>query len=209
MKSFSLLLALGLIGYPGRIVNFDADPLGKVPPGWSVPVASGSSASRWEILRDQSAPTQPYVLAQLSADPTANHFPLAIFNGVNLRDGDVSVRLKPVAGSLDQSGGVVFRYRDAGNYYLASTDARRQDVSLFKVENGVRTPIGSPVKHDVPANAWRILKISVTGPRIQVYLDHRRILTAADNTFAAAGKVGLWTARDSVTYFDDFRVYPK
>jgi hypothetical protein len=42
-----------------------------------------------------------------------------------------------------------------------------------------------------------------------VYLDHRRILSAEDSTFTGAGKVGLWTARDSVTYFDDFRVYPK
>jgi hypothetical protein len=205
---FSILLALGLVGFPGRIINFDTDRLGKVPSGWSVPMANGS-ASRWEVLRDRTAPTQPYVLAQLSADPTANHFPLAILNSVDLRDGDVSVRLKPVAGSLDQSGGVVFRYRDAGNYYLASTDARQQDVALFKVENGQRFPIGFPVKHDLPPNAWRILKISVAGPHIQVYLDHRRILTAADSTFTAAGKVGLWTARDSVTYFDDFRVYPK
>jgi hypothetical protein len=209
MKPFSILLALGLIGSQGRIVNFDADPLGKVPFGWSVPASGGNSVSRWEVLRDTTAPTQPYVLAQLSADPTSTHFPLAIFNAVDLRDGEVSVRLKPVGGSLDQSGGVVFRYRDAGNYYLAETDARRQDVALFKVENGQRVPIGLPVKHDVPANAWRILKISVSGPRIQVYLDHRRILAAADNTFTTAGKVGLWTARDSVTYFDDFRVYPK
>ena len=171
-------------------------------------MADGGAASRWEVLRDLTAPTQPYVLAQLSADPTANHFPLAILNAVDLRDGDVSVRLKPVAGSLDRSGGLVFRYRDAENYYLVIADARRQDVALFKVENGWRIPIGS-VKHDVPANAWRILKISVAGPRIQVYVDHRRVLTAADNTFTSAGKVGLWTARDSVTYFDDFRVYPK
>jgi hypothetical protein len=205
---FSILLALGLIGYPGRIINFDTDPLGKVPSGWSVPMANGS-VSRWEVLRDLTAPTQPYVLAQLSADPRANHFPLAILDAVNLRDGEVSVRLKPVAGSLDQSGGVVFRYRDAGNYYLASTDARQQDVALFKVENGQRIPIGYPVKHDLPPNVWRILKISVTGPHIKVYLDHRRVLAAVDNTFTAAGKVGLWTARDSVTYFDDFRVYPK
>jgi len=209
MKSFSLLLALGLVASPGRIVNFDADSLGKVPSGWSIPMADGGAASRWEVLLDRTAPTQPYVLAQLSADPRADHFPIAILNAVNLRDGDVSVRLKPVAGSLDRSGGLVFRYRDAGNYYLATADARQQDVALYKVENGWRIPIGSPVKHDVPPNAWRILKISVAGPRIQVYLDHRRILTAADNTFTAAGKVGLWTARDSVTYFDDFRVYPK
>jgi hypothetical protein len=204
---FSLLLALGLVASPGRIINFDADALGKIPPGWSAPIANGGSASRWEVLRDRTAPTQPYVLAQLSEDPRANRFPLAILNAVELRDGDVSVRLKPVAGQ-DRSGGVVFRYRDAGNYYLASTDDSQQDVALFKVENGRRFPIGS-VKHDVPANAWRILKISLAGPRIQVYLDHRRILTAADNSFTAAGKVGLCTAGDSVTYFDDFRVYPK
>lgn len=209
MKPFSILLALGLVASPGRIINFDADPLGKVPSGWTVPMAGSGSASRWEVLRDLTAPTQPYVLAQLSADSGANRFPLAIFNAVSLRDGDVSVRLKPVAGRLDQSGGVVFRYRDAGNYYLASTDARQQDVALFKVENGQRIPIGSPVKHEVPANAWRILKISVSGARIQVYLDHRRILSAEDSTFTAAGKVGLSTARDSVTYFDDFRIYPR
>jgi hypothetical protein len=205
---FSLLLALGLVASPGRIINFDADALGKIPPGWSAPIANGGSASRWEVLRDRTAPTQPYVLAQLSEDPRANRFPLAILNAVDLRDGDVSVRLKPVAGLQDESGGVVFRYRDADNYYLALADARQQEVALFKVENGQRFPIGS-VKHDVPANAWRILKISLAGPRIQVYLDHRRILTAADYTFTAAGKVGLWTAGDSVTYFDDFRVYPK
>ena len=209
MKPFSFLLAFGLIASPGRIINFDTEPLGKVPPGWSVPMVTGGSASQWEILRDRTAPTQPYVLAQLSADPKGNRFPLAILNAVSLRDGDVSVRLKPVAGRLDQSGGVVFRYRDPSNYYLALADARQQEVALFKVENGRRIPIGSPVKHDVPANEWRILKISVAGPRIQVYLDHRRILRAEDSAFTGAGKVGLWTARDSVTYFDDFRVYPK
>src|ERR1035441_4182547 len=149
MKPFSFLLAFGLIASPGRIFNFDTEPLGKVPPGWTVPMATGGSASQWEILRDRTAPTQPYVLAQLSEDPRANRFPLAILNAVELRDGDVSVRLKPVAGQ-DRSGGVVFRYRDAGNYYLASTDDSQQDVALFKVENGQRIPIGS-VKHDVPA----------------------------------------------------------
>src|ERR1035441_1365688 len=87
MKPFSFLLAFGLIASPGRIFNFDTEPLGKVPPGWTVPTATGGSASQWEILRDRTAPTQPYVLAQLSADPRGNRFPLAILNSVNLRDG--------------------------------------------------------------------------------------------------------------------------
>ncbi len=204
----SVLLAFGLVTAPGRIINFDTGQIGKVPSGWSVPAAE-AGAARWEVMRDLSAPTQPYVLAQLSADAAANHNPLAILDGLDLRDGDVSVRLKPVAGTQDQSGGVVFRYRDANNYYVAVTDAMRREVALFKVQNGRRSPIGAPVKHDVPANAWRILKISLAGPRIQVYLDHRRLLSASDSAFTGAGKVGLATERDSVTYFDDFRVYPK
>jgi hypothetical protein len=40
-------------------------------------------------------------------------------------------------------------------------------------------------------------------------VDHRRILEGEDNTFTHAGRVGLCTIADSVTYFDDFRVYPR
>src|ERR1017187_2429375 len=116
MKPFSFLLAFGLIASPDESLTSEPDPRAKVPPGWTVPMATGGSASQWEILRDRTAPTQPYVLAQLSADPKGNRFPLAILNSVNLRDGDVSVRLKPVAGRVDQAGGVVFRYRDPSNY---------------------------------------------------------------------------------------------
>ncbi|HUP02862.1 MAG TPA: hypothetical protein VMU19_02655 [Bryobacteraceae bacterium] len=208
MKALGFLLALGLVTSPGRIINFDSGTLGRMPSGWTAPAAAGGAA-RWEVMRDLSAPTQPYVLAQLSSYDSANRFPLAILDGSNLRDGEVSVRLKPVSGTLEESGGVVFRYRDANNYYVAETDARRREVALYRVENGQRFPIGAAVKHDLPPNAWRILKISVSGPHIQVYVDHRRILTAADNGYTGAGKVGLATARDSVTYFDDFRVYPK
>jgi hypothetical protein len=49
----------------------------------------------------------------------------------------------------------------------------------------------------------------VRGSRFQVYVNHRRILQADDKTFSGPGRLGLWTVADSVTYFDDFRVYPK
>jgi hypothetical protein len=148
-------------------------------------------------------------LAQVSSDPTGDRFPLAILDNMSLRDGDVSVRIKPVAGREDQAGGLVWRYRDANNYYLARANALEENVALYKVENGRRIPLGPGVRHDIPSNGWSILKVSVRGNRFQVYLDHRRILQGWDNTFATAGKVGLWTVADSVTYFDDFRVYPK
>ena len=208
MRPFTWLMAFGLIGPTVRIFNFDTAPLGRVPPGWTVAMTHHGAAPQWEIRRDLSAPTQPYVLAQVSTDPTGNRFPLAILDSVEFHDGDVSVRLKPVAGRQDEAGGVVFRYIDENNYYLARANAVQDNVALFKVENGERTQI-AVARHDLPLNVWEILKVSARGARLQVYVDHRRILQAWDATFSGSGKVGLWTVGDSVTYFDDFRVYTR
>jgi hypothetical protein len=211
MKTLSWLVSLGLLATSGRVVNFDTFPLGKTPPGWTVAMTNRGRAPQWEIRRDNSAATQPYVLAQVSTDPTGDRSPLAILDNMSLRDGDVSVRIKTVSGHEMQAGGVVWRYRDANNYYLARANALENNVAVFKVQNGLRIPIHPGVKHDLPANGngWSILKVSVRGNRFQVYLDHRRILQGTDNTFIGFGGVGLWTVGDSVTYFDDFRVYPR
>jgi hypothetical protein len=126
-----------------------------------------------------------------------------------VKDADISVRLKPLTGHADQAGGVIFRYKDSNNYYLARANALDNSVALFKVQNGQAFPLCAEVRHDIPADAWSILKVSVRGSKFQVYINHRRILQAEDVTFPATGKVGLWTKGNSATYFDDFRVYPK
>ena len=149
------------------------------------------------------------MFAQVSTDPARDRYPMAILNDVTFRDGDVSVRLKPVSGREVQAGGLVWRYRDENNYYLARANALEKNVQVFKVENGVRHPLMAGVHHEIPSNAWSILKVSARGNRFQVYMDHRRILQGWDNTFMSGGKVGLWTVADSVTYFDEFRVNPK
>src|ERR1035437_2075690 len=207
MKTLGWLFVFGLLAPPGKVVNFDTAPLGKTPPGWSVAITNKGAAPRWEIRKDRTAPTQPYVLAQVSTDPNSTRFPLAIYDGLSLRDAVVSVRIKPVSGREGQAGGVVWRYRDENNYYLARANALDDNVVLYKVENGRKIALNPGVKHPIPANAWSILKVSVRGNRFQVYLDQRRVLEGFDGTFAGTGKVGLWTLADSVTYFDDFRVY--
>jgi hypothetical protein len=208
MKAFLFAIVFGLMSSPGKVIDFDSATLGKMPPGWSAAVTNGGPAPKWEVLRDTSAPTQPYVFAQVSKDP-ANHYPLAILDTLAVRDGDISVRVKPLSGHAEQTGGVVFRYRDPNNYYVARANALDHTVGLFKVQNGQSTPLAAGVPHDIPAGAWSILKVSVRGKRFQVYVNHRRVLQAQDTTFGQSGKVGLWTKGDASTYFDDFRVYPK
>jgi hypothetical protein len=209
MLPLSLLISFGLLRPNGTVVNFDTDTLGRVPPGWSVTMASRGLAPRWEVRRDSSAPTQPYVLAHLCNYSGTDRGPLAIFDSLSLRDGDVSVRIKAVSGRQDEIGGVVWRYRDPGNYYLALANAVSHNVAIFRVQDGHRVQLRVPVPHDIEPDAWNILKVAVRGSRFQVYINHRRILEVWDHTFAASGKVGLWTMDDSLTYFDDFRVYPR
>lgn len=209
MKALTLLFSFGLVASTGRVVTFDNATVGKAPAGWSFAQTNRGGAPQWRVVKDTSAPTPPYVLAQVSNDATDDRCPLAIFDGVSVLNGDFSVRIKPVAGQEDRAAGVVWRYHDPNNYYLARANALTHNIAIFKVENGQRTQISTAVQHDIPSNSWSILKVSVRGKRFQVYVNHRRLLQSEDATFRSPGKVGLWTIADSVTYFDDFRVYPK
>jgi hypothetical protein len=217
MTVFAWLVSFGLLASPVNVITFDRESLGKTPPGWTIPMNYRGAAPRWQIVHDPTAPTRPYVLAQVATDTHTDRFPLAILDRISMRDGDLSVRLKPVSGLHDQVGGLVFRYRDEKNYYVVRADAMGDDVALYRVENGRHVPIlprGMPpssfeVKHNIPANAWQILKVSFRGNQFQVYVNHRRLFQAQDSAYVGPGKVGLCTAADSVTYFNDFRVSPK
>jgi hypothetical protein len=209
MKLLLGLLVFGLTANAVRVVNFDNAQLGKTPPGWTIAMTNHGRAPQWEVRRDGSAPTQPYVLAQLATDPIGDRCPLAIWDGVSLRDGEVSVRLKPLSGHDVEAGGIVWRYRDANNYYLARANATDKNVQVFKVVNGLRMPLMAGVRHDITPNEWSTLKVWARGNRFQIYIDHRRVLQGQDSTFTGPGKVGLWTVADSVTYFDDFRISPR
>jgi len=119
MKPLGIIFAFGWVVSTGTVVTFDSGQVGRAPSGWTVAMTNHGAPPQWQILKDQSAPTKPYVLAQTSTD-TTDRFPLAILNTLSVKDGDVSVRIKPVSGKEDRAGGVVWRYHDADNYYLAS-----------------------------------------------------------------------------------------
>jgi hypothetical protein len=47
---------------------------------------------------------------------------------------------------------------------------------------------------------------SLEGDPFIVYFNGEQAFETEDQTFTKAGKTGLWTKGDSVTYFDDFTV---
>jgi hypothetical protein len=217
MKTLGWLMSFALWGTVTQTINFDSARPGSVPPGWTTVAPVSGAPARWEVLKDPSAPSPPYVFAQVSNDAAASRCPLAILNKTEVKDGDLSVKVKPVGGREERAGGLVWRYQDPNNYYLVRANALENTIVLFKVEDGKRTPLMSRgaaphsfgVKHPVPANQWSVLKVHFHGPLFSVYFNHKRLFEVLDSTFAQAGKVGLWTKADSVTYFDDFRIAGK
>jgi hypothetical protein len=186
-------------------LDFEDSSDGKIPPNVSTGLTGKGKAVHWTVLDDPSAPAGKKVLAEVSSDPTDNRFPLAIIDGPVAPDVDASVKFKPVSGRVDQAAGLVVRLSDSDNYYVARANALENNVRLYRVVNGRRHQIaGANIR--VPSGQWQELRMRIEGSRIDVFLNGASQIRAEDTTFASAGRVGLWTKADSVTYFDDFVV---
>ena len=212
---FWLNTAFGLA--ESKTWNFDKDKTHALPAGWLSEHTGQGAKGDWQVIADATAPSKPNVLAQLSGDPTGYRFPLAIVDNTSHKDLEMSVRFKTISGKEDQGAGLVWRYRDANNYYIVRANALENNVVLYKVENGKRislAPKGTPgktygVKAKVPGNVWNKLSVRASDNLFTVSFNDQKLFEVEDSTFPQPGKVGLWTKADSVIHFDDFTVSGK
>lgn len=193
------------------VLDFDTAEVGKLPANFSTALTGGGGPVAWVVKEESSAPSGRNVLAQTSTDETSSRFPLCLYDDFTAKDVTVSVKFKPISGKVDQAAGIVWRYLDKDNYYIVRANALENNVVLYKVENGKRTdlkPIGAGLfaygkKATVLSGQWSELRVTAKGNRFEVSVNGESLLTVEDNTFTAAGKVGLWTKADSVTFFDN------
>jgi hypothetical protein len=181
-----------------QTVNFDNAPAGVAPAGWTA-TKTGSGNEKWTVERDENAPSKPNVLKQSGAAA----YPVCFNNQISLRDGFVEVKFKPISGKEDQAGGVVWRLKDADNYYVARANALEDNVTIYDAVNGRRTE-RKRTSMKVASNQWHTLRVDFQGNHFSVTLDGKKALEWDDEKFKDAGKIGVWTKADSVTLFDDF-----
>jgi hypothetical protein len=125
----------------------------------------------------------------------------------------ISASIPASSGRVDQAA-VVWRYRDANNYYVVRANTPSNVVLQGRERKAGDLPLkGSGrtygKKAPVPKNTWGQLGVTVRGPVHTVSLDGQGLYEVEDATFTGAGKVGLWTKADSVTYFDDLTIVPR
>ena len=182
------------------VCNFDALPLGAALVGFRSEVTGAGPPGTWRIEQDGIANR---VLSQLSSDATDNRFPLCTVDGFEERDVSVSCRFKTISGQVDQAAGMVVRFANERKYYVVRANALEDNVRLYHVVDGKRTQFAG-VAATVSPGEWHALRLDARGSRFEVFFDGKSLFTADDTTFPDAGRVGLWTKADSVTWFDDF-----
>jgi len=187
-------------------VNIAGMPTGSAPPNFEFALTGEGPISAWKVVMDPTAAAQK-AIAQTSTDRTDYRFPLAIYEPISATNVDVVVHFKPVAGKVDQAGGIAVRLLTPDDYYVVRANALEDNVRFYRVVKGSRQQIqGANLK--VAANQWHTLGLRAEGDRFTVSFDGKPLFTAQDRTFANAGKVALWTKADSVTHFDTISITP-
>ncbi len=192
-----VLLVVSTVAAGGFGFNFDDVKSGPAPSDFTV--ATGT----WQVRADDTAPSAPGMLVQ-AAQNEGSYFNVIVADEAKLKDLEVSVRFKSLSGVEDQGGGPVWRYLDINNYYIARYNPLEDNFRLYRVVDGRRKMLKSMTIGATPG--WHEIRVSMTGNHIECFYDGQLSLEAEDDTFTAAGRVGLWTKADAVTAFDDFEV---
>jgi hypothetical protein len=198
MKGLVIMATLFSATAAAQTAGFDTDPAGGLPAGWRSGV-TGRGVPKWTVEADASAPSKPNVLKQSGSGT----FPWCVRQDASLTDGWVEVKFKPLSGREDQAGGVVWRWKDGDNYYVARANALENNVSLYYTLDGRRNTL-KYVDAPVAGNAWHTLRVEFSGRKIRVIYDGKAAIETEDEHITGAGVVGVWTKADSVTLFDDF-----
>ena len=199
----------GQIVYKGesKIWGFDNDKQGEIAGGFSNQVTGKGGLGKWEVIEDDTAPSISNVIAQTSQEYSGSHFNMVVNEDEFYDNLELTVKFKGAEGREDQGGGPVWRYQDHNNYYIARANPLENNFRVYKVVDGKRIQMDS-VRLKGTGGEWHMIKILASKDRIQCFYDGQPYLEVKDGTFQKAGRIGLWTKADAVTYFDDLEARP-
>src|SRR6266853_3226245 len=96
-----------------NMVSFETDAVGATPKGW-IATSTGAGNPKWTIEQDQTAPSKLKVVKQSGRAA----YPLLLKDDTTIKDGFIEV--------------LVWRARDANNYYVVRANALEDNVVLYK-----------------------------------------------------------------------------
>jgi hypothetical protein len=134
------------------------------------------------------------------------YFPYAVATGIeDFRQGEISLRFKPLSGRIDQGAGILFNLKPNGDYLTVRANALENNLVLWKFEKGRRSSVKWVRDVPTPTKTWHDLKVVIKGTDVEGYLNGKLYLTH-QLAEPVSGKIGVWSKADSHMYVDDYRV---
>ncbi len=183
------------------VISFQNETETTVPKGFKVGNTCSKEA-KWNIINDAGNK----VVAQ-QAKNESDCFNILALDNLLYKNFTLTVKIKAIAGEEDQGGGLVWRYIDNNNYYIARCNPLENNFRFYKVVNGNRKQLKS-VDCAIKSGEWFTMSISMNGNNIVCSLNGNKMIEESDDTYPNAGKVGLWTKSDAQSYFDDLSIEP-
>ena len=177
---------------------------GGTPPVWKI-ISAEMPSSFSPLTGNTPGLNHVKVLAQTSGDMADEHFPMFVYPGDTFRNFKFSTKFKIVSGITEQMAGLVFRFQNVSNFYVARVSAAGHNVRFYKVVNGIRSdPIGPTL--DIPVGEWHKFGVQCEGNQITIFLDDKMVMPALGDSTFTEGKIGFWTKSDSISYFSDGQI---
>lgn len=146
------------------------------------------------------------VLRQQDLPDAKDRPTLAIIRDDDFEHVQATVKIKAVGGKLEQCAGLVWRMKDAENYLLARFDIEDKQMRLVRVVDGNRVIFAEKNELKVQLDQWYTLRVDHRGEQVSVYLDNDIVLMGEDRHIRKPGRVGLYTASDSIINFKQLTV---
>ncbi len=168
--------------------------------GFVAPIPGGGA---W-VLTDHAPATGGRALVNHAGDADGRPA-LAVAQAARSRDVRASTRCK--VGETGSACGLVFRFHDEANHYVAHIDSTTDRIALEVVLGGMPRTLASvpaPSDHGV----WQELAVEARSSRLAVIWNGRKVIEAHDATLAVPGGVGLWAPSATVAIFDELAIEP-
>lgn len=182
------------------IVDFENTTLNVLPSGCTATATGKPESINWNVVNDNDN----NVLAQQSVNE-GSCYNLLVLDTIGYKDFTTSVKIKAISGEEDQRGGLVWRYIDKDNYYIARYNPLEKNLRFYRVVDGNRSQLES-VDSDIKKGEWFTMTIEMKETKVTCSLNGKTMIESSDDTFKSEGLIGFWTKADAVTYFDDLSI---
>ena len=202
--TFALYNALNGFNYAhSKDWNFDSYQNNTTPTDYA-PFQLNSPSGLWIVKSDNSAPSQPNVLAATSMVNSSGYHMQIMPDSPTASEAEVTVKFMILPGHHVEQAGLVVRFIDPSHYFVLMADPLNNRISLCKADTQFLV-CNYETTAEISTGQWHTLGATLSSEGIGGWFDGNEVIKA-NTQYYQTGQVGLWTKDDAEAHFDDLLI---